>query len=169
MSKGRIKRLIADRGFGFIETTQGEDLFFHCSKLREIEFVDLHENQIVEFDVAQFPQGLQAVNVRSTGGEVGETSPDNGWSTAPTESSFPREADEPYPFEDENEQDILTQREQLFIRLAVQVTRGVEAGVREQMDAARQLGIDRATLTEVVDRVGKANADACQAVAAEDF
>ncbi len=167
MSRGKIKRLITDRGFGFIETPQGEDLFFHCSKLREIEFADLHENQIVEFDVAQFPQGLQAVNVRTTGSEIDETQVDNGWATTvPSRSAWDEEAEEP-PISQEG--DTLTPREQLIIRLAVNITRGAEAAVRDQLDAARQLGLDKATLSAVIDWVSKANADACRAVTAENL
>ncbi|MFQ5913785.1 MAG: cold-shock protein [Nitrospinota bacterium] len=168
MSKGRIKRLITDRGFGFIETTQGEDLFFHCSKLRGIEFADLHENQIVEFDVAQFPQGLQAVNVRSATGEMEQSPTENGWPT-PTVSS-PSWVPEPEEeFSSPGGEDTLTQREQLFIRLAVNITRGLEGPARDQLDAARQLGIDKATLSAVIDRVSKANADACRAVTADNL
>ena len=169
MSRGRIKRLITDRGFGFIETTQGEDLFFHCSKLREIEFADLHENQIVEFDVAQFPQGLQAVNVRTSGSEINEPQAENGWSaTVPSQSGWEEETEE-QPDSFEREGDALTPREQLMIRLAVNITRGAEGAVRDQLDAARQLGIDKATLSAVINGVSKANADACRAVTAENL
>ena len=168
MSRGRIKRLIADRGFGFIETAQGEDLFFHCSKLRGLEFADLHENQIVEFDIAQFPQGLQAVNVRSIASDIGEPIIENEW---PTPSSPPSDLvqDEHEELPSPIEGDPLSQREQLFIRLAVNITRGLEGTVRDQLDAARQLGIDKATLTAVVDRVSTANADGCRAVTAENL
>ena len=169
MSRGRIKRLITDRGFGFIETTQGEDLFFHCSKLREIEFADLHENQIVEFDIAQFSQGLQAVNVRTSGSEINEPQAENGWSaTVPSQSGWEEETEE-QPDSFEGEGDALTPREQLMIRLAVNITRGAEGAVRDQLDAARQLGIDKATLSAVIDGVSKANADACRAVTAENL
>ena len=167
MSRGRIKRLITDRGFGFIETTQGEDLFFHCSKLREIEFADLHENQIVEFDVAQFPQGLQAVNVRTSGSDIDESQIDNGWSaTVPSQSGWEEETEEQ---PDSFEENALTPREQLMIRLAVNITRGAEGAVRDQLDAARQLGFDKATLSAVIDWVSKANADTCRAVTAENL
>ncbi len=170
MSKGRIKRLITDRGFGFIETSNREDLFFHCSKLRKTEFADLHENQIVEFDVAQFPQGLQAVNVRSAGSDIEENQDESNWEVeSDVPSGWDEEPDEILPEPEEilpesEEIGPLTQREELLIRLAVSITRGAESGVRDQLDAARQLGIDRATLSAVVDRVTKANADSCRAV-----
>lgn len=164
MSRGRIKRLITERGFGFIETVQGEDLFFHCSKLRGVDFADLHENQIVEFDVAQFPQGVQAVNVRSTTSDPEKPSFDNGWPPPPS-AAAQRSEPRGYPAADVG--DALTQREQLFIRLAVNITRGLEGAARDQLDAARQLGIDKATLSAVIERISLANADACRAVTAE--
>ena len=46
---------------------------------------------------------------------------------------------------------------------------GLEGTVRDQLDTARQLGIDKATLTAVVDRVSTANADGCRAVTAENL
>lgn len=169
MSRGRIKRLITERGFGFIETAQGEDLFFHCSKLRGIEFADLHENQIVEFDVAQFPQGLQAVNVRSITEDTESAPPENGWSLTAPPPEVAEERGAYSPASPPEDGEGLTPREQLFIRLAVHITRGQEGAARDQLDAARQLGIDKATLAAAIERVSLANADACRAVAAEDL
>ena len=157
MSRGRIKRIISERGFGFIETTQGEDLFFHCSKLRGLDFASLHENQLVEFDVAQFPQGIQAVNVRPPDMEHGE--PGDGWAvSSPVYGAGVRA-------ESAVERGPLTEREALFIRLAVSITRGVEREVQAQFDAARQMGIDQSVLLALVERVSAANAEACRAVA----
>ena len=65
MPKGTIKRLIADRGFGFITTEQGEDLFFHRSELQGVDYNFLREGQQVEFEVGQGgPNGSCAVQVR---------------------------------------------------------------------------------------------------------
>lgn len=65
MSEGKIKR-ITDRGFGFIETSDGgdQDLFFHMSACSGVEFDDLTEGQKVEFDIGQGPKGPRAENVR---------------------------------------------------------------------------------------------------------
>jgi len=38
MAKGTIRRLITDRGFGFVKTEQEEDLFFHRNDLEGVEF-----------------------------------------------------------------------------------------------------------------------------------
>ena len=53
MPKGTIRRLIADRGFGFIRTERGEDLFFHRNQLQGVEFASLREGQQVEYEVGK--------------------------------------------------------------------------------------------------------------------
>ncbi|MCR9162161.1 MAG: cold-shock protein [Nannocystaceae bacterium] len=63
MPTGTIKRL-TDRGFGFIGTGDGEDLFFHMSNLQGVSFEQLRESDSVTFDVGQGPKGPRAENVR---------------------------------------------------------------------------------------------------------
>ncbi len=65
MAKGTIRRLISDRGFGFIKPEQGEDLFFHGSDVEGVEFNSLHEGQEVEFEKGQGRDGRpRAANVK---------------------------------------------------------------------------------------------------------
>jgi CspA family cold shock protein len=64
MPKGTITRLIIDRGFGFIRTEQGEDLFFHRNDLEGVNYNSLREGQQVEFQVAEGPDSSSAVRVR---------------------------------------------------------------------------------------------------------
>ena len=65
MAKGTIRRLIADRGFGFITPEQGEDLFFHRSELQGVDYGSLTEGQQVEFEVGRGRDGRsKAVKVR---------------------------------------------------------------------------------------------------------
>jgi len=65
MPKGTIKRLITDRGFGFIRTEQGGDLFFHRNQLQGIDYDSLSKGQQVEFEVGQGGDGRPlATNVR---------------------------------------------------------------------------------------------------------
>ena len=65
MAKGTIRRLIADRGFGFIKTEEEKELFFHRNDLEEVEYNSLTEGQQVEFDIGQGRDGRpQAVRVR---------------------------------------------------------------------------------------------------------
>ncbi|MCJ7791379.1 MAG: cold shock domain-containing protein, partial [Dehalococcoidia bacterium] len=45
MAKGTIRRLVTDRGFGFIKGEIGEDLFFHRSELQGVEYGSLREGQ----------------------------------------------------------------------------------------------------------------------------
>jgi len=64
MHTGKIKKLVSDRGFGFIADTDGREVFFHQSSLVETQFSDLTENQDVEFDVENSAKGPRAINVR---------------------------------------------------------------------------------------------------------
>ena len=65
MPKGTIKRLIADRGFGFIQTAEGKDLFFHRNQLQGVDYSSLREGQQVEFEVGQGRNGRpEAVSVK---------------------------------------------------------------------------------------------------------
>ena len=65
MPKGTIRRLITDRGFGFIKTEEEQDLFFHRNDLEGVEFNSLSEGQEVEFEKGQGRDGRpQAVKVR---------------------------------------------------------------------------------------------------------
>lgn len=64
MPKGTIRRLM-DRGYGFIQTEHGEDLFFHRNDLQVVNFNSLREGQQVEFEVGQGRDGRPcAVAVR---------------------------------------------------------------------------------------------------------
>jgi CspA family cold shock protein len=63
LSEGKIKRL-TDRGFGFIDTGDGNDMFFHMSAVEGTTFDQLHEGQRVSFNPGQGPKGPRAENVR---------------------------------------------------------------------------------------------------------
>ncbi len=65
MANGTIRRLITDRGFGFIQTEEGKDLFFHRNELEEVDYNSLTEGQQVEYEIGRGRDGrLQAVKVR---------------------------------------------------------------------------------------------------------
>ena len=64
MHKGKIKKLAHDRGFGFIDDTDGREVFFHQSSLLDIQFDALKEDQEVEFEVEKSDKGPRAINVR---------------------------------------------------------------------------------------------------------
>ena len=65
MAKGKIKKLVRDRSYGFIATEDGKDVFFHRTALQGLEFDSLKEGQLLEFEVEQEAKGLHAVNIRS--------------------------------------------------------------------------------------------------------
>lgn len=64
MHKGKIKKLVRDRGFGFISDTDGREVFFHQSALVETTFTALSEDQQVEFEVEKSDKGPRAIDIR---------------------------------------------------------------------------------------------------------
>ena len=71
MANGQIKRLVRDRGFGFIRPEgASEDIFFHGSALQGGIFDQFNEGQIVEFETEadpRDPKRSRAINVRIVG------------------------------------------------------------------------------------------------------
>ncbi len=63
MPEGKIKKIIAEKGFGFIEGERG-DLFFHHSALVDTTIEQLAEGQQVEYEVGRGPKGPRAENVK---------------------------------------------------------------------------------------------------------
>ncbi len=62
--KGTIKKLVSDRGFGFIAREgEAKDLFFHSKELKGVTFEELKEGDTLTFDVAEGEKGPSAVNV----------------------------------------------------------------------------------------------------------
>lgn len=66
MEQGTVKWFNAEKGFGFIERENGDDVFVHFSAIQSDGFKSLDEGQKVTFDVEQGPRGAQAVNVQKT-------------------------------------------------------------------------------------------------------
>lgn len=62
--QGTIKRVIRDRGFGFIRSSEGQEVFFHRSGLQNLNFDSLKEGDTVEFEMERGEKGPRAVNVR---------------------------------------------------------------------------------------------------------
>ena len=62
--KGTIKRIIRERGFGFISAEDGSEVFFHRSALKDVDFDTLEESCNVEFDLETGDKGPRAVNLK---------------------------------------------------------------------------------------------------------
>ncbi|MEG0012852.1 MAG: cold shock domain-containing protein [Cellulosilyticaceae bacterium] len=60
---GTVKWFNAEKGFGFIERADGDDLFVHFSAIQGDGFKSLEEGQKVNFDVTKGARGEQAENV----------------------------------------------------------------------------------------------------------
>jgi CspA family cold shock protein len=61
---GTIKRIVSDKGFGFILADDGNEYFFHNSACRDTRFDQLREGQSVTFEKGQGPKGPRAESVR---------------------------------------------------------------------------------------------------------
>ncbi len=61
--KGNVKWFNNDKGYGFIEYLEGEDIFVHYSAIKKQGYKTLTEGQLVEFDLIETDKGLQAINV----------------------------------------------------------------------------------------------------------
>ena len=63
MKNGKVKWFNAGKGFGFIETEDGNDVFVHFSAIQSEGFKSLDEGQEVSFEVVEGARGPQASNV----------------------------------------------------------------------------------------------------------
>jgi len=63
--RGRVKKLVPDRGFGFVRGDDGKEVFFHRSGLAATDYDSLSEGDVVEYVVQEGPRGARAENVRS--------------------------------------------------------------------------------------------------------
>ena len=65
MANGTVKWFNATKGFGFITSEDGQDLFAHFSAINMEGFKTLKEGQRVSFDVTTGPKGKQAANIQA--------------------------------------------------------------------------------------------------------
>ena len=63
MAEGTIKKL-TDKGYGFIQTDSGTDMFFHSSNLEGVSYDQLFEGQRVTYTDGHGPKGPRAENVK---------------------------------------------------------------------------------------------------------
>ena len=63
MNTGKVKWFNAEKGFGFIESAEGQDVFVHFSAIQTDGFKTLEEGQSVNFEIVEGNRGPQAANV----------------------------------------------------------------------------------------------------------
>ena len=72
--RGKIKKMVRDRGFGFIRGDDGKEVFFHRSGLNAADYDSLSEGDTVEYVVQEGPRGARAENVRQAVGSTAAAS-----------------------------------------------------------------------------------------------
>jgi CspA family cold shock protein len=68
VTQGSVKWFNAQKGWGFITTDDGEDVFVHYSAIGGDGFRSLQQGERVQFEVSNGPKGLQAANVARVAG-----------------------------------------------------------------------------------------------------
>ena len=63
MEHGKVKWFNNEKGYGFIDQDNGEDIFVHYSAIKQDGYKTLCEGQKVEFELDETTKGLQALNV----------------------------------------------------------------------------------------------------------
>jgi cold shock protein len=61
--EGTVKWFSNEKGFGFIEREDGEDVFVHFSQIKQDGYKTLEQGQRVNFEITEGPKGLQASDV----------------------------------------------------------------------------------------------------------
>ena len=64
-SRGRIKKMVRDRGFGFIRGEDGKEVFFHRSGMAGSDYDSVSEGDAVEYVIQEGPRGARAEHVRA--------------------------------------------------------------------------------------------------------
>lgn len=63
MAKGKVKWFNAKKGYGFIATEEGNEVFVHYNEIKSDGFRTLDEGEDVEFEIKNGPKGDHATNV----------------------------------------------------------------------------------------------------------
>ncbi len=63
MMNGTVKWFNAEKGYGFVTTEDGEDVFAHFTQIQKDGFRTLEEGQAVSFDIVDGQKGKQAENI----------------------------------------------------------------------------------------------------------
>ena len=70
MTKGKVKWFNNDKGYGFIEFNDKDDVFVHYSAINQNGYKSLNEGDNVEFTLIETTKGYQAVNVNVSKNEI---------------------------------------------------------------------------------------------------
>lgn len=70
MSKGIIKWFNNEKGYGFINGSESEDIFVHYTSIKQDGYKTLSEGQVVEFSLIKTDKGLQATDVKAVNEKI---------------------------------------------------------------------------------------------------
>ena len=106
MAKGTVKRIIRERGFGFIAAEDGREIFFHRSELQDVDFDAIGEGDPLEFTIVKGKKGPQAIGVKKPSGEEAPDQETSDQETSDQEPSDQEASDqEPSGQEDSDKED----------------------------------------------------------------
>ncbi len=92
MSDGTVKWFNPRKGYGFIASTDGRDIFVHYSSISGDGYKSLAEGDPVTFDVVEGDKGLRAENVIAQGASKGKEESENSEASVSSEASESSEA-----------------------------------------------------------------------------
>jgi CspA family cold shock protein len=69
MFTGTVKRIMREKGFGFISAADGREVFFHRSEVQNPGFDELQEGDHLEFEVTKGKKGPQAIDIKKANQE----------------------------------------------------------------------------------------------------
>lgn len=98
MAEGKVKWFNTRKGYGFISTDEGKDIFVHYSNIAEDGYKTLAEGDSVTFDVVDGEKGLRAENVVPTGAPKAKSAPKTD--SAPKAKPAPKRKPAPKAEED---------------------------------------------------------------------
>ena len=84
---GKLKWFNAKKGYGFITTSEGKDVFLHISDLQATGIESLQEGEGLTFDIGENRGKEKAVNIKQTGGEASAEAPAEAEAEAEVETS----------------------------------------------------------------------------------
>jgi CspA family cold shock protein len=112
MAEGKVKWFNTRKGYGFISTDDGKDIFVHYSNIAAEGYKTLAEGDPVTFDVVDGEKGLRAENVIPQGAPASKPAPKTDSAPAPKAKAAPRRKSAPKAEEEAPEAESVAETEE---------------------------------------------------------